>query len=87
MQEQATYTQLQERIEAHTATIGVIGLGYVGLPLVRAFHSVGFPVLSGASAACLSLHFSVFLTLTFLETPLCCATFLTTKTVSLSLQN
>ena len=45
MQEQATYTQLQERIEAHTATIGVIGLGYVGLPLVRAFHSVGFPVL------------------------------------------
>jgi UDP-N-acetyl-D-glucosamine dehydrogenase len=27
------------------ATIGIIGLGYVGLPLARAFHDAGFPVL------------------------------------------
>jgi UDP-N-acetyl-D-glucosamine dehydrogenase len=36
---------LAEHIEHHTARIGVIGLGYVGLPLLRAFHSAGFPVL------------------------------------------
>jgi UDP-N-acetyl-D-glucosamine dehydrogenase len=36
---------LAQRIEEHTARIGVIGLGYVGLPLLRAFHSAGFPVL------------------------------------------
>ncbi|MEM6904141.1 MAG: nucleotide sugar dehydrogenase, partial [Pseudomonadota bacterium] len=32
---------LQERIEAGTAVIGVIGLGYVGLPLVHAFAGLG----------------------------------------------
>ncbi len=36
---------LVERIRAHTARIGVIGLGYVGLPLVCAFNDKGFPVL------------------------------------------
>ncbi|MEQ8195266.1 MAG: NAD(P)-binding domain-containing protein, partial [Rhodospirillales bacterium] len=34
--------RLQKSFEAHTAKIGVIGLGYVGLPLVRAFVGQGF---------------------------------------------
>lgn len=38
-------TALIERIRSRAARIGVIGLGYVGLPLVRAFHDKGFPVL------------------------------------------
>lgn len=36
---------LRQRIESATAKIGVIGLGYVGLPLLAAFHRAGFPVL------------------------------------------
>jgi len=36
---------LQARIENKQATIGVIGLGYVGLPLLKAFHDAGFAVL------------------------------------------
>ncbi|MBV6634232.1 MAG: nucleotide sugar dehydrogenase [Alphaproteobacteria bacterium] len=36
---------LQERLDAGTATIGVIGLGYVGLPLVHAFASLGRKVI------------------------------------------
>jgi UDP-N-acetyl-D-glucosamine dehydrogenase len=36
---------LKERIESRAARIGVIGLGYVGLPLMRAFWSAGFSVL------------------------------------------
>src|SRR4030095_6195114 len=36
---------LQQRIEKKTATIGIIGLGYVGLPLLHAFHKAGSPVL------------------------------------------
>jgi len=32
-------------IEARTATVGVIGLGYVGLPLLAAFHRAGFRVI------------------------------------------
>ncbi|MCZ6793502.1 MAG: nucleotide sugar dehydrogenase [Planctomycetota bacterium] len=35
---------LEERIAARSARVGIIGLGYVGLPLVRAFHDAGFPV-------------------------------------------
>ncbi|WP_153557525.1 nucleotide sugar dehydrogenase [Roseimaritima sediminicola] len=37
--------QLQERIANKTATIGVIGLGYVGLPLIDAFTKAGFACL------------------------------------------
>ena len=37
--------ELAEKIEKNAARVGVIGLGYVGLPLLRAFHSAGFPVL------------------------------------------
>lgn len=36
---------LQAKIESHSAVVGVIGLGYVGLPLLHAFHSGGFTVL------------------------------------------
>src|SRR4051812_23795633 len=37
--------QLSAKIESRKAKIGVIGLGYVGLPLCRAFAKGGFPVL------------------------------------------
>jgi UDP-N-acetyl-D-glucosamine dehydrogenase len=36
---------LLKRIEDGTAVICVIGLGYVGLPLLRAFHQAGFKTL------------------------------------------
>jgi UDP-N-acetyl-D-glucosamine dehydrogenase len=36
---------LQARIAAATARVGIIGLGYVGLPLARMFAGRGFPVL------------------------------------------
>ena len=36
---------LIERISAKTAVIGVMGMGYVGLPLVSTFHRAGFKVL------------------------------------------
>ena len=37
--------ELQHKIEQRTAVIAVVGLGYVGLPLLRAFFQAGFPVL------------------------------------------
>ena len=36
---------LQGKIADKTAVVGVIGLGYVGLPLLHAFHQAGFPVI------------------------------------------
>src|SRR5512144_1729277 len=36
---------LRERIDARTAVIGVIGQGYVGLPLALVFREAGFPVI------------------------------------------
>ena len=36
---------LLERIEAKTAVTGVIGMGYVGLPLAATFHRAGFQVM------------------------------------------
>lgn len=36
---------LKQKIEKHTAKIGVVGLGYVGLPLAVEKGKVGFPVL------------------------------------------
>ncbi|MEX2214944.1 MAG: nucleotide sugar dehydrogenase [Phycisphaeraceae bacterium] len=36
---------LLEKIAARRAVVGVIGLGYVGLPLLRAFFEAGFPVI------------------------------------------
>ena len=37
--------KLSSKIEDRSAVIGVIGLGYVGLPLLKAFHDAGFSVL------------------------------------------
>jgi len=37
--------KLLEKLEARTATIGIVGLGYVGLPLAVAFAEVGFKVV------------------------------------------
>jgi UDP-N-acetyl-D-glucosamine dehydrogenase len=36
---------LQDKIATKSARVGVIGLGYVGLPLLAAFHRAGFHVL------------------------------------------
>jgi UDP-N-acetyl-D-glucosamine dehydrogenase len=36
---------LLKRIEQRTAVVGVVALGYVGLPLIRAFFDAGFKVL------------------------------------------
>ena len=41
----STRLALSSKIEARTATIGVIGLGYVGLPLALLFEESGFPVM------------------------------------------
>lgn len=37
--------ELLNKIESKTARIGVIGLGYVGLPLSQTFHTAGYSVL------------------------------------------
>ena len=34
-----------ERIGAETVVIGVMGMGYVGLPLAATFHRAGFQVM------------------------------------------
>jgi len=39
------YASLLTRIHDKIAQVGVVGLGYVGLPLAKAFASVNFPVL------------------------------------------
>lgn len=39
------YARTLEAIQNRTATVGVIGLGYVGLPLVRIFARAGYPVI------------------------------------------
>jgi UDP-N-acetyl-D-glucosamine dehydrogenase len=36
---------LHSKIADRSAVVGVVGLGYVGLPLLHAFHRAGFPVL------------------------------------------
>lgn len=36
---------LIEKLESKTAVIGIVGLGYVGLPLALRFSDVGYPVL------------------------------------------
>ena len=36
---------LRQKIDENSAVVGVIGLGYVGLPLLRAFFQAGFPVI------------------------------------------
>jgi UDP-N-acetyl-D-glucosamine dehydrogenase len=44
-QTNVAFPTLRERIRTRTARVGIIGLGYVGLPLARAFSDKGFPVL------------------------------------------
>src|SRR5947207_4210062 len=39
------YEELAGRIRGRTCTVGIIGLGYVGLPLAHTFSSRGFRVL------------------------------------------
>ncbi len=39
-----TFAELKSRIEAKTARVGVVGLGYVGLPLAVEFAKAGFSV-------------------------------------------
>ncbi|HLL89367.1 MAG TPA: nucleotide sugar dehydrogenase [Tepidisphaeraceae bacterium] len=38
-------TELCEKIDAGRAVVGVVGLGYVGLPLLAAFHAAGMRVV------------------------------------------
>ena len=38
----SSQARLQRLIQDKSAIVGVIGLGYVGLPLVRAFTNAGF---------------------------------------------
>ncbi|HET9226477.1 MAG TPA: nucleotide sugar dehydrogenase [Thermoanaerobaculia bacterium] len=45
MTQSQTAAALRGRIEGRTAKVGIIGLGYVGLPLALAFAERGFPVL------------------------------------------
>ena len=37
--------QLEEKLKNKTAKVGIVGLGYVGLPLAVAFSEAGFEVL------------------------------------------
>ena len=39
------FATLREAILGRTATVGVVGLGYVGLPLLVAVGNAGFPVV------------------------------------------
>jgi UDP-N-acetyl-D-glucosamine dehydrogenase len=39
------FSELKTKIGERKARVGIIGLGYVGLPLARAFSTRGFPVL------------------------------------------
>ncbi|HSN76319.1 MAG TPA: NAD(P)-binding domain-containing protein [Anaerolineae bacterium] len=40
-----TQSTLLHKLNTHSATVAVIGLGYVGLPLAVAFAESGFPVV------------------------------------------
>ena len=43
------HARLAELIQTKQARIGVIGLGYVGLPLIRAFTAAGFAAWASTS--------------------------------------
>ncbi|MBA3365451.1 MAG: hypothetical protein H0U03_06645, partial [Actinobacteria bacterium] len=40
----STVSAFDERIATRQATIGIVGLGYAGLPLAMSFAEVGFDV-------------------------------------------
>jgi len=42
---EVTLLRLEEKIRDKSATIGIVGIGYVGLPLAVAFAMAGFKVL------------------------------------------
>jgi len=44
------FAELLAKIEERGALVGVIGLGYVGLPLIKAFIEAGFNTLGFAHA-------------------------------------
>ena len=49
--------KLQKAIDEKTALVGIVGLGYVGLPLVRAlldagFRTIGFDLDQKKSLSC-----------------------------------
>ena len=41
----ALATSLIEHLNQRTATIAIVGMGYVGLPLAKAMHEAGFQVI------------------------------------------
>ncbi|MEX2217578.1 MAG: nucleotide sugar dehydrogenase [Phycisphaerales bacterium] len=41
----STHAEMKKRFETRQATVAVVGLGYVGLPTVRAFHDAGYTVI------------------------------------------
>src|SRR5688572_10282200 len=41
----STAEDLLQRLHSRSARVGIIGLGYVGLPLARTFAAAGYPVL------------------------------------------
>src|SRR5437867_5171422 len=43
--DKSTLSALHQAIDERTAQVGVIGLGYVGLPLALLFHEAQFPVI------------------------------------------
>ena len=45
MQTKLPSAELIDKLHDKTATIGVIGLGYVGLPLILRYAEVGYPVV------------------------------------------
>jgi UDP-N-acetyl-D-glucosamine dehydrogenase len=42
---ESAFRPLLEKIQARTARVGIIGLGYVGVPLAQLFSAKGFPVI------------------------------------------
>ena len=51
----STHAALLEKIRSRNAKVGVIGLGYVGLPLAVEFARAGLDVTgAGGVASCLS---------------------------------
>lgn len=43
--ENPSYQQLMKKLESRTAVVGIVGLGYVGLPLAAVFGEAGFTVV------------------------------------------
>src|SRR5258706_10770609 len=39
-----TFQKMKEKFKGHSGKVGVLGLGYVGLPLACEFAKAGFPV-------------------------------------------